>query len=137
MSAENVEIVKAMNAAYLRGDVELALQTLHADLEWYGTVGGIDENTLARGHDEVIAAFADNLATWESLKLDYERYIDAGDQVVVFVHEIARGRESGAEVETDTAVVFTLNAGKVVRARAFMNRAEALQAAGVSSLADE
>jgi ketosteroid isomerase-like protein len=132
MSQENVEIVRAMNAAYASGDVQAALEALDPKIEWRGTVGGLDEHAVARGREEVIGAFADNLATWESLELDYEKYIDAGDQVVVFVHEVARGRESGAEIETDTAVVFTLQGGKIVRARAYMERAQALEAAGLS-----
>ncbi len=132
MSQENVEIVRAMNAAYASGDIQRALEILDEEIEWRGTKGGLDENAVARGREEVIAAFADNLATWESLKVDYERYIDAGDQVVVFVHEVARGRQSGVQTETDTAVVFTIQNGKVVRARAFMDRAEALEAAGLS-----
>ena len=69
--------------------------------------------------------------TWERLSLDYEQYIDAGDQVVVFVHEVARGLESGVEVETDTAVVFRLENERIVQARGYMDRAEALEAAGV------
>ena len=132
MSQENVEIVRAMNEAYLRGDIEAALEVLDEEIEWRGTRGGLDEHAVARGKEEVVKSFADNLATWETLKLDYERYLDAGDQVVVFVHEVARGRQSGVETETDTAVVFTLQSGRVIRARAYMDRAEALETAGIS-----
>src|SRR5690242_11312632 len=132
MSQENVDIVRAMNEAYLRGDVEAALEVLDPEIEWQGTRGGLHEHLVAKGRDEVVRSFADNLATWETLTLDYERYLDAGDQVVVFVHEVARGRQSGVETETDTAVVFTLESGRVTRARAYMDRAEALEAAGLS-----
>ena len=131
MSQENVEIVRAMNEAYLRGDYPRAMEILDPDIEWRGTKGGLDEGNVYRGHEDVAMAFADNLMTWESLKLDYERYIDAGDHVVVFVHEAARGLESGAEVETNTAVVFTFQGDKIVRARAFMDRAEALEVVGL------
>jgi ketosteroid isomerase-like protein len=131
MSARNVEIVKAMNEAYMAGDFFESLQALDPDIEWLGTKGGLDEHMVCRGHEEVINAFADNLMTWERLTLDYEKYIDAGDQVVVFVHEVARGLESGVEVETDTAVVFRLRDERVVHARGYMDRAEALEAAGL------
>jgi ketosteroid isomerase-like protein len=132
MSEENVEIVKAMNAAYAQGDVERALATLHPEVEWRGTLGGVDERAVYHGREEVVGAFVDNLSTWESLSLDYEDYIDAGDKVVVFVHEVARGRESGAETETDTAMVFEFEGDQVIRARAYMDRSKALEAAGLS-----
>jgi len=132
MSQENVEIVKAMNAAFMAGEYFEALQALDPEIEWQGTKGGLDEHMVYRGHEEVIKGFADNLMTWERLTLDYERYIDAGDRVVVFVHEVARGLESGVELETDTAVVFRIENDRIVQARGYMNRAEALKAVGLS-----
>lgn len=132
MSKENVEIVKAMNAAFMAGEYFEALRALDPEIEWQGTKGGLDEHMVYRGHEEVIKGFADNLMTWERLTLDYERYIDAGDCVVVFVHEVARGLESGAEVETDTAVVFRIENDRIVQARGYMDRAEALEAVGLS-----
>ena len=132
MSQENVEIVKAMNAAFMAGEYFEALQALDPEIEWQGTKGGLDERMVYRGHEEVIKGFADNLMTWERLTLDYERYIDAGDRVVVFVHEVARGLESGVELETDTAVVFRIENDRIVQARGYMNRAEALKAVGLS-----
>jgi ketosteroid isomerase-like protein len=132
MSQENVELVKAMNEAYMAGEYFEALQVLDPEIEWQGTKGGLDEHIVYRGHEEVIKGFADNLMTWERLSLDYEQYIDAGDQVLVFVHEVARGLESGVELETDTAVVFRIENDRIVKARGYMNRAEALEAVGLS-----
>ena len=117
MSARNVEIVKAMNEAYMAGEYFESLQALDPDIEWQGTKGGLDEHMVYRGHEEVIKGFADNLMTWERLRLDYEQYIDAGDHVVVFVHEVARGLKSGVEVETDTAVVFRIENDRIIQAR--------------------
>jgi ketosteroid isomerase-like protein len=132
MSQENVELVKAMNEAYMAGEYFEALQVLDPEIEWRGTKGGLDEHMVYRGHEEVIKGFADNLMTWERLRLDYEQYIDAGDQVVVFVHEVARGLESGVELETDTAVVFRIENDRIVQARGYMNRTEALEAVGLT-----
>ncbi len=60
------------------------------------------------------------------------KYLDAGDKVVVFHHEVAKGRESGVVVETDTGSVNTIRNGKIVRVRAYMDRRDALEAAGLS-----
>ena len=48
-----------------------------------------------------------------------------------FMHEYRRGRGSGIEVETDTAVVFTVREGRVTRIQPYMDQAEALEAAGL------
>jgi ketosteroid isomerase-like protein len=47
------------------------------------------------------------------------------------VHEVARGKESGVVVETDTATISTLREGMIVRVRNYMDRSQALEAAGL------
>jgi ketosteroid isomerase-like protein len=132
MSEENVEVVRAMNEAFAEGDLEGALARLHPEIEWHGTKGGLDEGKVYRGHREVIAAFVDALEAWERQSLETTRYVDAGNRVVVFFHEVASGRESGATVETDTGVIFTVQDGSVMRVDPFMDRDEALREAGVA-----
>ena len=69
------------------------------DIEWHATVGGIDEGRVYRGHAKVIEGFADYFGVWERLEMSVERYIDAGgDDVIVFHHEVAKGRASGVVV---------------------------------------
>lgn len=133
MSRANVEVVRAATEAMVAGDVETALGHLAPDVEWHGTVGGLDEGSVAHGLDEVVEGFLAYFETWERIELRADRYVDApGDDVVVFFHEVARGRESGAVVETDTGTVNTVRDGKIVRVRAFMDRGDALRAAGLS-----
>jgi ketosteroid isomerase-like protein len=95
-------------------------------------VGGIDEGRVYRGHSEIVEAYEDYFETWERIELRPEEIIDTGDQLVVLVHEVARGRESGVMVETDTGTVSTLRDGRVIRVRSYMDRAQALEAAGLS-----
>lgn len=132
MSQENVEIVREMCEAFNDGDMEGALAKLHPEVEWHGTVGGLDEGKVFRGHREVISAFVESAQAWERQTLETTRFIDAGDRVVVFWHEVARGRQSGAQVETDTAVIYTVDAGGVVRVDPYMDRDLALESAGLS-----
>ena len=127
-----MDLVRAMLDAFIAGDYETSLAKLHPDVEWRGTKGGIDEGQVFRGHREVIRAFVDSAEAWESQTLETTRFIDAGDRVVVFWHEVARGRQSGAEVTTDTAVIYTVNRGSVVRVDPYMDRDEALEAAGLA-----
>ena len=133
MSRENMEIVRRATEAMLSGDAATALDALDPDVEWHATVGGLEEGRVARGHEEVAQAFADYFAVWERIELRADDYIDAGgDQVVVFFHEVAKGRQSGAVVETDTGTVNTVRNGKIARVRSYMQRSDALKAAGLS-----
>ncbi len=68
---------------------------------------------------------------WHERRLDAEELIDAGDCVVVLLHEFRRGKGSGVETETDTAMVYEVRDGRVVRIQGYMDRDEALEAAGV------
>ena len=132
MSEENVEVVRRSCEAFVAGDAETAMAALDPQIEWHATVGGIDEGHIARGHEEVVQAFLDYFEVWERLEMRPEKFIDAGgDDVVVFWHEVAKGRESGVVVETDTGTVQTVRDGKIIRVRSYMDRAEALEAAGM------
>jgi ketosteroid isomerase-like protein len=50
----------------------------------------------------------------------------------VLLHEYRRGKGSGIEVETDTAVVFTVRDGRVVGIQGYIDPVAALEAAGLS-----
>jgi ketosteroid isomerase-like protein len=120
-------------SANMRGDLEFLLAAFYdPDVEWHGTVGGLDEGHTFRGHQEVMRGFDDYFAVWERIDLRPEEIIDTGDELIVFVHEVARGRESGVVVETDTATISTFRDGMIVRVRGFMDRSRALEAAGLS-----
>jgi ketosteroid isomerase-like protein len=132
MSEENVQTVRAATEAMIGGDAEAALNALSADIEWHATVGGVDEGRVYSGREAVAEAFVDYFATWERIELRADEYIDAGnDHVVVLFHEVAKGRASGVVVETDTGTVNTVRDGKIVKVRSYMDRAEALEAAGL------
>jgi ketosteroid isomerase-like protein len=63
---------------------------------------------------------------------EVEATFDAGDQVVVFVRWRARGTSSGAELEMRPGQVFTLRDGKIAKQEVYLERSDALEAAGLS-----
>ena len=133
MSQENVEIVRRTVDAILRGKWEEAAQLLDPHAEGHGTVGGLSEGTVVRGVTEFRQSFEqEDAEAWDERRLAAEEFIDAGERVVVLVREFRRGRGSGVELETDTAVVFEVRNGRVVRIQGYMDRAEALKAAALS-----
>ena len=131
--SENVEIVREALEALLERDEGTIGRLVDPELEFHGTVGGLQEGEVARGRAEIERVFEnEDLAAWEVRRLDPEEFIDAGDSVVVLIHEYRRGRGSGIEVEAETAMVLKVRKRRVVRMQGYMDRGRALRAVGLS-----
>ena len=131
MSQENVEIVRQMLGAFNRGDFQASSAFLDENVELHGTSGGLSDGNIASGIEAVRQTFEMWDEDWEETELRPQEFIDVGDQVVLLQHELRRGRGSGVEVESETAVLFDLRDGRVTRMQGFMDQAEALEAAGL------
>jgi ketosteroid isomerase-like protein len=68
---------------------------------------------------------------WESVRTGFDEVIDSGDRVVVCSTAHLRGRD-GIEVTAKQSFLFTLRDGVITHVAAFNERAEALEAAGLS-----
>jgi ketosteroid isomerase-like protein len=134
MSEENVRLVREAFEAFLKGDEERTAELVDPEVEFRGTVGGVQEGQIAHGQSEIDETFeAQDLEAWEERRLEPEAFLDAGDEVVVLLHEYRRGRGSGIELETKTAVVVAVGGGRVTRIQGYMDRDAALVAAGLPS----
>jgi ketosteroid isomerase-like protein len=130
MSQENVEVVRSAYEAFARGDFETALELFHPDIEWHDPdrPGG----GTYHGHEGLIRNLEEWLEGWEEFRLEPEEFLEAGDQVVVLVRQSGRGKGSGVEIEAPLAQTYRVHEGKVVWARTYASREEALKAAGMS-----
>lgn len=132
MSHDNVEIVRRLYELWSGRDWEGMTELVDPDVEQHGTVGGLGEGNVSRGPDQIRQRFeAENLEVWEEHRIEPVRFVDAGEQVVVIQHEYQRGKGSGVEVEIDTASVFDVRDGRIVRIRPYMDPAAALEAVGL------
>ena len=132
MGQENVEIARQAVEAFLAGDWERAFQDFDQAVIWEETPGlGPDADTY-RGVEAAREASEKWLEMWAEYEFSVERYVDAGDDVVVLARERGHGSASGATVEREFAEVSTFREGKIIRNRLFANWAEALEAAGWS-----
>jgi ketosteroid isomerase-like protein len=134
MSQENVELVREAFGSLLGGDLEKTAQLVDPEVKFLGTVGGLEEGRVAHGLLQAVQTFwgEEDLEAWDERRLEAEEFIDAGNDVVVLLHEYRRGRRSGIELETDTAVVCAVSGGRVVRIQGYMDRHAALEAVGLS-----
>jgi ketosteroid isomerase-like protein len=129
MSQENVEVVREMLAAYLAGDNAAALAALDPEIQFDATVR--PDGRIYQGREGVAEAMRVWTGTWESYELETEAMIDAGDCVLVVSRESGRGKGSGVEIEQTVFAVWTLRSGKIVHYKGYLNRDEALEAAGL------
>ena len=68
---------------------------------------------------------------WEDLRWEPERFIEAGEMVVVLLTLSGTSRQMRAEVSAAAAHVWTLRGGRVTRLEVFLDRDEAFAAAGL------
>jgi ketosteroid isomerase-like protein len=131
MSQENVELLRPVYDRWAEGDFRAGRELLDADIT---TVWAQDFPTAGTYHglDGHAAAMREWLSAWTDLKLEAERFVDAGDSVVVPFVVRACGRESGAEVDRRWAHVWTLHDGRVVRFEVHLETREALKAVGLA-----
>ena len=128
MSQENVNTVRGVYDAYLRDDPDAAFAAIDPDVEWDSRHH--PDGRVYHGHDGVREFFRDWLALWESTYSRPEKFLDAGDRVVVLTVETTKA--GGLEVTEQHAEIYTLRDGKIVHWCAFVNPAHALSAAGLS-----
>lgn len=103
------------------------------DVEWDLTgLAHLDGATVYHGHDGVRAALWDLLSAFREFEFQPEELRDAGDYVLATIHEHGVGRTSEIIVDRRHYAVWTLRDGKVARLRAYLDRTEALEAAGLA-----
>ena len=68
---------------------------------------------------------------WAEWRFEPDRFIDAGDQVVVLVRVVAKGSASEVPIEVPDAHVHRLRDGRLISTRAYRDRAQALEDAGL------
>jgi ketosteroid isomerase-like protein len=125
MSRENVELVRSIYQAW--ADDRSAAPFIDKDLEYVNPPDAVETGTrIGRHHLRTVREI------FPDVRYEIERYIDAGDDVVVIGKMIGRGTSSGAETERRQGYIWTIVEGKAVRLRWFNDPAKALEAAGLS-----
>jgi ketosteroid isomerase-like protein len=132
MSKENVEVVRGIWEADRRGDAAAVRAAYAMDVEWEDNTGLWGDWGVARGPDGIQAAWRRWYEAFEDVRFEWDEVAEAGDEVVVTYRVYARGSGSGVVVDQAISLLWTVHGGKVVHIRAFADRADALEAAGLS-----
>ena len=130
MSQENVEIVKASIDAYNREDWDAFFKDAAPGCEtdfsralgpWRGVFG----------LDQLRQVLGDMRETWESVRLEPQDFIEAGDLVVMPWTMRGRGRD-GIEVVGRATFVWTIRDGAIERVTMYQDKQDALEDLGLS-----
>jgi uncharacterized protein len=130
MSQENVEAVRRQQEHFNQSG-EVLPEIYHSDAEWIAAREDPDAATH-RGLEAIRGYFAQWAGMFDGIDFRAEELIDAGDKVFAWIRFSGKGVTSGAPVEMEQAQVWTFRDGKVVRVEEYFDRAEALEAAGLS-----
>ena len=132
MSEQNVEAFKRAVHAINSGDVEAVLKAVHPAVEWHAfmeeLLGGKGGSIRARGVGEFFRDFSEH---FDELHWEYPDIRDLGDRVLAIGTFRARGRGSGAQVETPIGVLTDFENGIATRVWSTGDPGEALEAAGL------
>jgi ketosteroid isomerase-like protein len=128
MSQENVEIVRAIVRAWNDVGVEGMLPFCHVGFEYLPA----EEGESVHGHDALRRYFKRWSEAWDDFDLGPTEFLDAGDHVFVGAVLSGRGRGSEVEVRMEAWAVWVIRGGRAVRCEEYLNRSEALEAAGVT-----
>jgi uncharacterized protein len=131
MSQENLEIVQRALDAFSRGDAEAFAELTTPDVEWKTGLGAIEGGEIFRGHEGVARYFARLSSAWDGFRFIAEEFRDREDVVLVLGRLEGRGRGGGVPVDSPVGAVWDLRDGKVWRLRAYLDRTEAAEVAGL------
>ena len=131
MSQENVEAFRAGEDAINRGDLEAALELVDPEVVFEPLRAPV--SGAYYGPDGIRKFFADTADSFDRFRVEHRDIRDLGDDRVLAIGTMhARVRQGGVETEATSAGIATYRGGRLVRWKDYGDRAEALEAAGLS-----
>jgi ketosteroid isomerase-like protein len=134
MSQENVEVVRQIYGHLALGNFWAIAPLLHPQIawDWGPDMALVEGTTVYHGPQGVEAATREWLKAWEGARIEAEEFFDAGEQVVAFVHILARPKHGGPEVEMRSASLWTVRDGLATGMKGY-TRDAALKAVGLEA----
>jgi ketosteroid isomerase-like protein len=125
---KDVVTLRAAYQAFNEGGVEAFLERLAPEFQLRDRDSSPDREETRYGKEGIKELFASYMEAFDALSLEPQEFIDAGDQIVVSLHQRVRGKGSGAEVVGHIAHCWTMRGEKPFRLRIFGDKESALRA---------
>ena len=126
----NVKFVLDGYARFNAGEKEAGLWFYSPDAE-YQAAREDPDSAIHRGIDAITRQFQGWLDAYPDLTVEPLEAKASGDQVFLWVRFSGHGAESGIPMEMELAHLITIREGRATRTVEYMDRAEALEAAGL------
>src|SRR2546423_8355225 len=132
MSQKNVEAVQRSFDGWNRGDFDAWVRDAHPDTEFSSAI-----MKLTEGRDRAYQGRAEMRKFWDEwrslwdLKVELSEIRDLGNTVVALGAIKIRGKASGVELESPVGYVIGFDEGLFRTVDAYLDRQEALKAAGL------
>jgi ketosteroid isomerase-like protein len=151
MSQENVEVVRryleavervlaaywqgphsledSLRAGEVRHEIADALRYLHPNIEWKSALIGI----TTRGYEGMMRGVDQLLDAAQDYRVNVPEVTDLGDsQVLAVLRPAMKGKASDIDVNATIFSIVTVEDGLIIRMDEYLERAEALEAVGLS-----
>jgi ketosteroid isomerase-like protein len=113
---------------------EMIERSFHPDAEWH-TMRELPGGGVRRGREAVMKELEDQWNAFGSFDAEIEDLRAVGDQAVTRLVLRSTPREASASIETRVGNIWTFKEGKIYRARAFRDPAEAVAVAEAEAAA--
>jgi uncharacterized protein len=133
MAGEDVQVVRRVFDAFVRRDVDAAVEVMHPDVEFTAprTQALVEKDVSYHGHDGVREYFGDVARVWEELEISLYEYHDLGGGRVLVVGRVrARGARHQL-VDEPAQWAWRIEDDLIVWGRVFSDRAEAARSVGL------
>jgi ketosteroid isomerase-like protein len=138
--ANESELLRTFRVAYEEGtrafnggDVEAAFATAPEDFEIHTPAIAPDAGVL-RGADEIKRFLSEMREVFPDWRIEPQELIDAGENTILTHDRMSgTGQSSGVSVDLDVFRIWEFREAVPVRMREYTDRAEALEAAGITS----
>ena len=130
--AAETDALREAYAALNRNDIETMVSAFDPEIAWIEPDDYPGGGTY-HGQAAVEAHLSQARATWAEGRCEPERFVVAGDKVVVFIHVRVRLKDETEWREGRHASVYTFRDGKAIEQRIFDDERQALEWAGVAA----
>ena len=123
---QRIAILRAAYAAFNRGDIAAAVQSLDENIDWTEPTEFPGGGTY-HGREGARQYLTNSRASVAEVISEPEQFIPAGDRIVVFVYARVRPKDSSTWQEVRLADVYLFRDLTPIQMKAFANRQQALQ----------
>jgi ketosteroid isomerase-like protein len=131
VEAPNDDRIRAVYATFSE-EGEIDTELFLPDVEWHNAPEWPGAS-VHRGLEAVVRDIVHQREAWGEARYEPVEILRTGDKIVVLLRVVVSGKASGVPAGMEAGHVLTMRAGKVARVQAFLNRTDALAAAGLAT----